>query len=86
MEAECFEQVYVGRLRTLSLKSLWKRIRYDRSSSRFVAFAQLLPIACIVPLLCILPADIGHCVFRRVEAKKSGRIIRTVTDVVPLES
>jgi len=69
MEAECFEQVYVGRLRTLSLKSLWKRIRYDRSSSRFVAFAQLLTIACIVPLLCILPADIGHCVFRRVEAK-----------------
>jgi SAM-dependent methyltransferase len=39
MEAECFEQVYVGRLRSLSLHSLWKRIRYDKSSSRIAAYA-----------------------------------------------
>jgi hypothetical protein len=69
MEAEYFEQVYVGRLRSLSLHSLWKRIRYDKSSSRITAYAQWLVIACLVPLLCILPADIGHFVFRKVEAK-----------------
>ena len=68
MESEGFKQVYMGQLRTLSLRSLWKRIRYDKSSSRVVSFAQWLAIACLLPLLRILPADIGHFVFCRVEA------------------
>jgi 2-polyprenyl-3-methyl-5-hydroxy-6-metoxy-1,4-benzoquinol methylase len=72
MKEEGFEQVYFGRLRTLSFQSLWKRIRYDRSSSRIVAFAQWPAIACLVPLLRILPADIGHFVFRKIEEKQQG--------------
>jgi SAM-dependent methyltransferase len=65
-ESEGFELVYTGPLKTISAQSVWSRIRYDKSSSMFLAAVQCVCVCCLTPILGLLPPDIGHFVFRKV--------------------
>lgn len=60
-----FREVYRGSLPSLSRAGLWKRLTYDRQTSRFKA-ALLFPMLYLLsPIIQLFPADISFQVFRK---------------------
>jgi SAM-dependent methyltransferase len=65
MQAHGFELVAQGRLRSMTTRGLWARIRYDRSVSIAKAAALYLAAAGLTAAGAVLPADIGYLVLRK---------------------
>ena len=60
---EGFIEIYRGTLDSFEYEGLWRRLRYDRTSSIFGSAATWIAIALTGPLLRRLPADISLQIF-----------------------
>jgi SAM-dependent methyltransferase len=63
--AHDLEELHRESLRSVRLRGLWSRLRYDRTRSTAASVVAGLGVVCLLPLLRVLPPDVGFQVFRR---------------------
>lgn len=71
VERHGFREAYRGTLDSIEREGLWRRLRFDTSTSAFASAALWVGIYLAAPLLRRLPADISLHIFRRAAAETS---------------